>query len=108
WVAAVVVSVAASGVWACTSPASICEQKSEGSFALIQDGRPTTIIVEKTNDPAVQRVTKDFAADLKRVSGRKASINEDKRKIKTPVVVIGTVGHSQLIGDLIESGKLDV
>jgi hypothetical protein len=108
WVATIIATTIASGVFACTSPASVCERQHEGSFALIQDGQPAAVLVEKTNDVAVQRVAKSFAEDLKRVSGRNAPVVNDRLKIKKPVIVIGTIGESQLINDLIGTGKLDV
>lgn len=108
WAVAIIVSITASGAFACTSPASICTVKNEGSFALIQNGLPATILVEKTNDVAVQRVAKSVAEDLQRVSGRKASVIDDKRKIKKQAMVIGVVGQSQLIDELIDAGKLDL
>lgn len=108
WVAAIILSVTASSAFACTSPASVCAYKSEGSFALIQNGQPATILVEKSNDMAVQRVAKSFAEDLQRVSGRRTAVINDKRNIKKQAIVIGVVGQSQLINELIDAGKLDL
>lgn len=95
-------------VFACNTPASHCSDKNQASFALIENSRPAQIIVETTNDVAVQRAAKSFAEDLKRVSGRAASLKHDKKNIGQSAVIIGAYGQSPLIDELINQGKLDI
>lgn len=104
----VVMSFTVNGVFACATPASHCDYTHEASFPLIEKSKPAQIIVEKTNDVAVQRVAKSFAEDLKRVSGHVAVVSHDKKRIKKSAIVIGVVGQSPLIDELIDQGKLDV
>ncbi|MBK8188702.1 MAG: glycosyl hydrolase 115 family protein [Cellvibrio sp.] len=108
WISVVMTGFAANSLFACTIPASLCEYKSEVSFPLIENSRPAQIIVEKTNDVAVLRVAKSFAEDLKQVSGRAAVVSHDKKRIKKSAIIIGVVGQSPLIDELIDQGKLDV
>jgi len=94
--------------FACTTPVSICSVKGKGSFSLIDNSRPAQVIVEKANSIAVQRAAKNFAEDLKRVSGRAAVISHNKSQMKKFVVVIAVLGQSTLINELIDARKLDV
>ena len=93
---------------ACTSPVSVCSQASQGSFSLINKGRPVSVVLETSADPAVQRVVKSFAQDLKRVSGKKAPLTINPKHIKKPAVLIAVLGQSALIDALIAAGKLTV
>lgn len=104
----IIISCIANPVFSCTAPASHCGDKNEASFALIENSRPARVIVETTNDIAVQRAAKSFAEDLKRVSGRVASLKHDKKNLGESAVIIGVYGQSLLIDELIDQGKLDV
>ncbi len=92
---------------ACDKPASVCLQSTEGSFPLIVRGKPVPVIVEKSADPAVLRVAESFADDLKRVSGKKPRLYKSPVKIKKSSVLIGVLGQSAFIDELVESGKLN-
>jgi len=100
--------MSSSVVLACTEPASVCNQSANGSFALIKQSKPATIIVDANADPALQRVAKSFAADLKLVSGHKTKIKNKITNRNKTVVVIGVLGESPLIDKLINSRKLNV
>lgn len=93
---------------ACADPASVCHNRTDASFPLIENSRPIQIIVEKTNDVAVQRAAKSFADDLKRVSGRTSSLKQDKKHLGKSAVIIGVAGQSPLIDELVNQGKLDL
>ncbi|GAB4524413.1 MAG: hypothetical protein Kow00133_12660 [Amphiplicatus sp.] len=92
----------------CDAPASICLEPAEGSFALIENGRPALILTDEGADPAVKRAAASFAGDLERVSGRRARQASDSRRAKGPAVVIGVAGESPLIDGLVEAGKLEL
>jgi len=102
----VLVCFAAHGAFACSTAASVCKTPSEGAFALIEKGRPVSVVVETTSDPAVLRVAQSFARDLKRVSGKKAKVIKNGKAPNKPVVLIGELGKSTLIDALVSSGKL--
>src|SRR5262245_38308672 len=55
-VSAALIYMVATGAGACTAPASVCFQATQGSFALIRDGRPAAILVDDDADPAVRHV----------------------------------------------------
>jgi hypothetical protein len=50
----------------------------------------------------------DLAADIERVTGVRPAVSFDAVPAHGPVVVVGTLGHSPLVDDLVAAGKLDV
>ncbi len=97
-----------SKTYACNTPASVCADKTDGSFSLIENSRPVALVLETGADSAVQRAINSFANDLQLVSGKKASLIKDPARIKKPVIVIGVIGESPLIEGLIDSKKLQL
>ncbi|OYU30782.1 MAG: hypothetical protein CFE39_11720 [Comamonadaceae bacterium PBBC2] len=93
---------------ACDGAVSICAARTVGSFALIQAGRPATIFVDASADSAVHHVAKSFAKDLERVSGKPVDRFADVRDAKGAVVVIGVLGQSSVVDELVRAGKINV
>ena len=92
--------------YACESPASVCLTRDAGSFPLIQAGQPASIFVDAAADSAVQRAASSFATDLERVGGKHARRITDIRGPVRNVIIIGVLGQSPVIDELIHSGKL--
>ena len=93
---------------ACETPATVCFSARDGAFPLIDDNRPATVLIDRNADPAIRNVAGDFAEDLRRVSGRRAKVIEQGKRLGGPVVVIGSAGKSPLIDGLVAEGKLDL
>ncbi|HUF08149.1 MAG TPA: glycosyl hydrolase 115 family protein, partial [Rhodothermales bacterium] len=93
---------------ACDAPVTVCRDPDHGSFALIEGNQPAAVIFDAEADPAVRRVVASFAADLERVSGQAPEILQDLEAAEGRAVVIGVVGQSPIIDELVEAGKLDV
>jgi hypothetical protein len=104
---AALIHMSAAAAGACTAPASTCSHQTQGSFALIKDGRPAAVLVDAAADSAVRHVADAFAADLQRVSGHAAQRPETANEAKGALVVIGVLGHSTLVDGLVRSGKID-
>ncbi len=91
-----------------------------GSFTLADHNRLATICVDENDYWGVVRAAHDLQQDISRVTGRTPSVidigkislyeelREKKDGVGTNAVIIGTVGKSALIDDLVSSGKLDV
>ena len=105
-VIAALIYAVATAAGACTSPASVCFQDAQGSFALIHDSRPAAILVDDAADPAVRHVADAFAADLQRLSGRAAQRLRAADEASGAVVVIGVLGSSAIIDGLVRAGKI--
>jgi hypothetical protein len=92
---------------ACDAPASVCSTSKSGSFALIRNGQPAAVMVEDSANPAVLHVANSFAADLERVGGRAARRIVNVREATGDIVIIGVLGQSAAIDELVRAGKVD-
>jgi hypothetical protein len=88
-----------------------------GRFPLVAAGKAAPIVVNSTDHAGVVRVVGDLQADIKRVTGVRPEVASDTvpttgpttvRAGRRDVVLIGTVGKSALIDNLVSAGKLDV
>lgn len=92
--------------WACTTPVSVCAHAAKGSFALVADGQPASVLVEASADPAVHHAADSFAADLQRVGGRAAPRVADVVQARGPLVIVGVLGQSALIDQLVRTRRI--
>ena len=92
---------------ACTTPVSVCARDAQESFALIRQGQPAALLVDASADPAVRHVADSFAADLERVSGRLPQRLEQVQSAHGNLVIIGVLGHSPVVDELIRAGKIE-
>lgn len=83
--------------------------RSAGDFPLVVNGRAATIVVDPAEAEVVRIAAGLFAGDVERVTGVRPSVIEGAapRKAGEPVVLIGTLGQSALMKDLVNRGKLD-
>ncbi|MGG8896326.1 hypothetical protein, partial [Escherichia coli] len=59
-------------------------------------------------DSAVRRVAASFADDLGRVSGSRAALIEGRIvDVRGPVVIIGVIGQSPVIDQLVRAGRIE-
>lgn len=80
---------------------------SPGSFALCD--RTTAPILVATNDwPGVIRAAGDLGADIQQVTRTRPEIIRELKSAGRNVVIIGTVGRSAFIDQLVREKKLDV
>ncbi|HVU33890.1 MAG TPA: glycosyl hydrolase 115 family protein [Opitutaceae bacterium] len=79
-----------------------------GAFPLSVPTGSTPVCVDPGDYPGVVRATHDLQADLRRVTGRTPAVVGAIPASAPAVVVIGTIGHSALVADLVRRGKLDV
>jgi len=79
-----------------------------GSFALAKQNQLASIYVEDNADWGVARAARDLQQDIQRVTGNSPVIANQKNQIGPNGIVIGTVGKSALIDELVSSGKVDL
>ncbi|WP_443937344.1 glycosyl hydrolase 115 family protein [Pedobacter sp. MW01-1-1] len=77
-----------------------------GSFPLASNGKVSTIVVSNNEWPGVLRATKDFQNDLQKVTGTLPELSIDKTA--KMAVIIGTIGKSKIIDQLIKENKINV
>lgn len=78
-----------------------------GALPLVAHGRAAPIVVSAADHTGVLRVVGDLRDDIERVTGVRPETSHEVRANSTPVLV-GTIGNSPLIDDLVDRGKLDV
>jgi hypothetical protein len=99
---------ASSAVMACDAPVTICTRPAPASLPLIQDGRPVSVLVDASADPAVSHAATALRGDLARISGGPSARIDALSQARGPVVIIGTLGASPTIDALTASGKLEI
>jgi hypothetical protein len=78
-----------------------------GSFPLVSSA--VAGIVVNTNDwPGVLRAANDLRTDVNRVTGRSPAMADALKSAGKNVVIIGTIGKSALIDQLVREKKIDV
>lgn len=78
-----------------------------GSFALV-DKTAATLLVDTNDWPGVLRAASDLQADISRVTGKTPRIlNANNDSIAHAALIIGTLGKSKIIDDLVRSKKID-
>lgn len=78
-------------------------------FPIVSAGRTAPILVSRDDWPGVVRVAGDLRDDMQRVSGANPTLlHTEGDARKTTPIILGTIGHSSLIDDLIRRHKLDV
>lgn len=94
--------------------ATCVEFKSSGStFPIVSNKRATSILVSPDEWPGVQRAATDFAADIQRVTGAQPSLTNVTTSLvadlkESSAIIIGTLGKSALINEVVNRTKLDV
>ena len=76
-----------------------------GAFALAKDGAAAPIYVDSMDFWGVQRAVGDLQADIQRVSGLAPEILHEPPA--TNAIIVGALGHSRLIDQLVSEHKID-
>src|SRR6202020_630724 len=79
------------------------------SFCLARNQSAIPLFVDATDWPGVIHAVGDLSEDLKRVTDTQPSVLKDRAQLHHgDAVLIGTIGKSPLIDELIRQHKLDV
>lgn len=103
----------AGGVYAIGQATCVELKSSRSTFPIVSNKRATPVFVSPDEWPGVQRAATDFAADIQRVTGVKPSITNVTTSSSSAVkqssaIIIGTLGKSSLIDEIVNRTKLDV
>lgn len=77
-----------------------------GSFPISKQGKVSSILVSKNDWPGVIRAAKNLQTDIEKVTGNKPDFREDKASGMT--IIIGTIGKSEIINQLVRENKINV
>ncbi|HTL72446.1 MAG TPA: glycosyl hydrolase, partial [bacterium] len=78
------------------------------SFPLVQQNAAAVLCVDSSDWPGVIRAAGDLQADIRRVTDRTPALSESETVSGANVVIIGTVGKSALIDQLVRAEKIDI
>jgi len=81
---------------------------SQGSFPIVQEKTAATIYVDANDYAGVARAGGGLGADVNRVTGLSPAMIHDENSLAENTILIGTIGHSQIIDRLIREKKIDV
>jgi hypothetical protein len=77
-----------------------------GSFCIAEEQKTATIVVSKNEWPGVLRAAKNLQDDIKKVTGKLPKLNIDQHA--SMAIIVGTIGHSEIIDELIKTNKINV
>jgi hypothetical protein len=84
------------------------DQPPADAVVLARNGQAARLYVDPADYPGVVRAAGDLQADIGRVSAARPLLSKDGKPAGADVVIIGTIGKSKLIDQLVASGALDV
>jgi hypothetical protein len=84
------------------------DQPPADAVALARNGQAARLYVDSSDHVGVLRAAGDLQADIARVSAAKPMLVKDGKPAGADVIIIGTIGKSALIDQLVAAGKLDV
>ncbi|HEX6523123.1 MAG TPA: glycosyl hydrolase 115 family protein [Streptosporangiaceae bacterium] len=79
-----------------------------GRFPLVRKGKAAPLVVSGSDYPGVVRVVGSLQSDIAAVTGVRPAVSVDQVPSGDVIVLIGTIGKSPLIDELVSTGKLDV
>jgi hypothetical protein len=85
----------------------ISKAKKGNAFLLVSAGKAASLYIHDTDYPGVIRAAKDLQQDIARVSGVTPQFNVNEFS-GGDAIIIGTIGKSKLIDQLVASKKLNV
>ena len=87
----------------------ISSVESQGSFPLSENGNAATIYINNQDYPGVIRALRNLKSDISLVTQAEPELVIDNKRPETKkIVLVGTLGKSPLIDELVKSKKLDV
>ena len=89
------------------STLTVVAKNISGAFCLASAGRLSPLVVSSADFPAVRRAIGSLQSDLHAVTGSRVRVFADSLPAAKEIVLIGTIGRSPLIDELIHSGQVD-
>ncbi|KAI0659591.1 hypothetical protein C8Q70DRAFT_915222 [Cubamyces menziesii] len=104
----------AGSVLAIGQPTCVAFKSSHSTFPVVQNRKATPILLSPDEWPGVQRTAFDFASDIEQVTGVKPALKNvtsphpSYSSYGSSVIIVGTLGKSSLIDEVVNRTKLDV
>jgi hypothetical protein len=78
-----------------------------GSFPIVQQGIAAKLYVDSNDFAGVVRAAGDLQADITRVTGLTSTMTHEENGLGKNAIIVGTVGKSRIIDQLIREHKID-
>ncbi len=79
-----------------------------GDFCVAQGDTAAPVYVDTNDYAGVLIAANNLCADVNRVTGHTPAMVHTEENLGTNVIIIGTIGKSRIIDELIQAGKIDV
>jgi hypothetical protein len=89
-------------------PLIVESSPSDGSFTLVSGGATPVIQVDDQDWPGVIRAVSDLRSDFARVTGVTPGLVHEATAIGPKAIIIGTIGKSRLVDELIREKRVEV
>lgn len=111
WGALVSLVAFADAVIAIGQSSCVAFNSAPSTFPVVTSGKGTPILLSIDDWPGVQRAAFDFASDIQQVTGVKPSlmnVTASSPPKLSNAIIVGTLGKSSLIQQVVQHAKLDV
>lgn len=89
-------------------PQYVSSVAENGSFPVVQNGTASSILIDTEDWPGVIRAGRDLQSDIARVAGVNPKVISGSQVLSGNLIIIGTIGKSRTIDDLVRNGKVDI
>lgn len=86
----------------------ISEKYQKNDFKLFYKNKVSKILLDVNDFEVVKTATTHLKEDIKMVTGIAPKILSSEKKNKDDIIIIGTLGKSKWIDDLVSKGKIDI
>jgi hypothetical protein len=107
-IAAVLALFLPSFTWAIGDSTYISISGGKDLFMLSASGKSTTLCINSIDYPGVIRALNDLKTDIGKVTNNEPGIAIDKIPHQKEIVIVGTLGKSPVIDQLVKNKKLDI
>ena len=90
------------------TPAYVTTEKDKENFVISEPGFSASLLLDANDYPGVIRVAKYLQEDIRKVSKTKPRLILGDLSPDNGLIIIGTIGTSKWIDQLIENGKINV
>ena len=91
-----------------TAPQYILHEKSNDAFPIVANGKTAAIYIDTADWKGVRRAANDLGKDVGKVTGKTSVIIEKGSLPTKGAILVGTIGRSKHIDQLIANKKIDV
>jgi hypothetical protein len=101
-------ALAPRAAWALGQEQYVQFAQAPGSFTVVNGTTTAAIYVDAKDWPGVLRAAKDLSSDITAITGKTPKVVSGGAVTDRTAIIIGTVGKSPLIDQLVAAGKIDV